>query len=441
MLEKNYNNVISFIFIIGVALRVTLYISSPPNNSYDDHLEVIKIYSETFGSPGAFDCWECYQPPVYYYFSSIVLRFSDVIGVNDYGQWKMVQIINPLLSILMFVSFVLIFKELKVKKKSRLVLLSLLAVLPRDLYTSAMIGNDYLISFLCVLALLLFIKSVKFLYSDNTLQFKINYALLSCIGLLSFFTKQHGLLVMIFPLSVGLIALYRKINVSYVFSILILNLSILGFELYNNVIETDQLMVSNQHHFDYAHKQPPGDVGQVEFLSFRFYSLLKEPFISESTLQSLPTELFARIFFDYEWRYISPKIKGSYYIGLMSYLWGAFWMGLIFYWVVSNFKIPKSNSKVMIYLCSLVLIGLFIMVPFIQTIRFPYFSSMKAMFILPGLIMGILIVAKMIPNLNNKYAILLILGNLLFGFAYIGFIAINIDNSLPDLHGPLWTYP
>ena len=159
MLEKNYNKIISFIFIIGAALRVALYISSPPNNSYDDHLEVINIYSETFESPGAFDCWECYQPPAYYYLSSVVLRFSDAVGMSDYAQWKIVQFINPLFSILMFGFFALIFKELKVKKKSRLVVLSLLAVLPRDLYTSAMIGNDYLISFLCVLALLLFIKS------------------------------------------------------------------------------------------------------------------------------------------------------------------------------------------------------------------------------------------------------------------------------------------
>jgi hypothetical protein len=71
--------------------------------------------------------------------------------------------------------------------------------------------------------------------------------------------------------------------------------------------DTGTFLVSNQHFFDHAKGQMPGSLKQVSFFSFRFISLLKEPFIGDATLYSYWTELFARVWFDYENRYLVPS--------------------------------------------------------------------------------------------------------------------------------------
>src|SRR6056297_3506487 len=104
--EKFYKYLVIGLIILGSILRLTVFWVSPPNNAYDDHLEVINIYAQDFSRPATFQCWECYQPPLYYYTGAIVLNISRAFGSSQTTCWKMVQAINPLLSvILLFIAY------------------------------------------------------------------------------------------------------------------------------------------------------------------------------------------------------------------------------------------------------------------------------------------------------------------------------------------------
>jgi hypothetical protein len=54
----------------GVALRISLAVVTPADRAYDDHYQPVRIILREGRLPSAADCWECYQPPLYYVISA-----------------------------------------------------------------------------------------------------------------------------------------------------------------------------------------------------------------------------------------------------------------------------------------------------------------------------------------------------------------------------------
>jgi hypothetical protein len=447
--ENLYKYLIIAIIFLGGILRLAVFWVSPVNNSYDDHLEVIKIYSESFNRPAPFECWECYQPPFYYYTSAAVYNITESLGVDKGTCWKMVQFINPFLSIFLLIIVYQIFLLFKMPKLSILITLSFVAILPRDIFTSAMIGNDYMLVFFAILSFYLFLKTLFALRNGN--KFLFWFILLILAATLGSITKQHGLLIHLFPISIFLLLCkikYRK-KLFWAIPILILGgLLSISDELWK-FNQTGELLVSNQHFFDYAKNQFPGSLDKVEFFSFRIFELYKEPFISESTSASIFTELFARTFYDYEWRFISPNIPWANKLGFIGYSLGLVWL---FFFIINgfirlrNFKnsLYKINWLTLATNITPILLGfLFILVPFIQTLRYPYFSSMKSMFMLSGLILLLITFGSQIKqgSWTQKFGIFMILINISYGIMLTVSISFYIGISLNHLNGPLWTIP
>jgi hypothetical protein len=91
-----------------------------------------------------------------------------------------------------------------------------------------------------------------------------------------------------------------------------------------------------------------------------------------------------------------------------------------------------------------ILLGLlFMLVPFIQTLRYPYFSSMKSMFMLSGIMLLLITLGNQIKqdSLTQKFGIYMIAMNVIYGILLVVSISIFIETSLNHLHGPLWTIP
>jgi len=212
--------------------------------------------------------------------------------------------------------------------------------------------------------------------------------------------------------------------------------------------QTGHFLVSNQDYYDYAENQFPGSLNAVSFSSFKLNKLLENPFISRETSASLPTEIFARIFFDYEWRFLDPNQYFTYYVGRLGYLLGIIWLLYFsistYFWVRSNYTQHLKSKGELINYISLFLVGiLFMLVPVVQTIRLPYFSSMKAMFIVPGIIiLGALhaTICKNIKAVPNVFYLITIL-NFLYGVVLLVAICLSMGGTLDYLHGPLWPYP
>jgi hypothetical protein len=450
MLKKLLNkSLLGYVLIIGALFRLSLFVVSPPSNSYDDHMEVIKLYAESGERPQPFRCWECYQPPAYYFIGAVVYKLSKSVSDNNLWVWKMVQLINPILSIFVLFLFYKLLLRYNLNDQRGVLYLSFLAVLPRDIFTSSMIGNDYLLVFATAAAIFYYLKILDSLGKNNKISF-------AAFGLHSFFvalgvlSKQHGLLLLILPFSIVLYSIInrRREVLTKLLPILILIILISFSEEYWKYDNTGKLLVSNQDFFNYAQGQFPGSVDLVEFQTFRIMSLFQTPFISDKTAASIFTELFARTFFDYENRFLSPKIPFANQIGRFAYALGAIWMlffiSTIFLAARKYCRKRHNLTYTHFGLIVLSILGfLFVIVPFIQTYRFPYFSSMKSMFMLPGILVLISVHAFATKKVNIplKVSSILVGLNILYGLILIITISIVIGSILNHLNGPQWSFP
>ena len=447
--EKLYKYLLIAIICLGGILRLTVFWVSPPNNSYDDHLEVVNIYAKDFNRPAPFQCWECYQPPLYYYTGAIVYKLTKLFGGTQATCWKMVQAINPFLSIILLLISYKILMLFKQQKTSTIIIISFIIVLPRDIFTSAMLGNDYMLVFFAVLSFYLFLKTVTALNKEERFLGWMSALVLSVI--LGSLTKQHGLILLLFP-GIIFLLLCRKSQrekLSWALPILILGVLLSLSEEAWKFNQTGEFLVSNQHYFEYAKNQFPGSLEKIEFFTFRIFKLYQYPFISNSTSASFFTELFARTFYDYEWRFISPEVPWARTLGYISYTIGLIW-GLFFIFILLSLKKQFLNIKLKINwqtitykVVPLLLAFLYLLVPFIQTLRSPYFSSMKSMFMLPGIIVLLITLGGIIKqnSLAQQLGRFMVVLNILYGVTLVISISVYLGVSVNQLHGPLWPFP
>lgn len=431
------NNYIIITIIVAFILRLTLGLYNPPNNSYDDHLEPVSysINNITFNHE---DCWECYQPPLYYNIVSIIFKVSYSISKDYFLSWKSVQIFNILLSLF---NILIIFSIIKSRISNQLLIavsLSFIAILPRDLYASAMITNDYLLVFLTSLSIMFFLRYLDY----NKLK---DLILLSISIIAATFSKQHGLILLSIP---SFLLVKVLINENNIFDnikkcwkriVLLILVPIIGISgLLRSFFKTGVFMVSNQDFFNYTDGQLPGDISKIDFFSIRLIELFKNPFISNLTLDSYWTELFARFWSDYEWRYFDIYSPFSSVLSSLLLIYG---IVITLFFIIGFFR-KKWNSTFTNFVLLFVLFS-FLFVPLVQTIRYPYFSSMKSQFFLPAISIIVLVFAKLIEtfNLSNIKLKLIIISSLTLGIIHIVFIVSNLDLALPNLSGPLWQFP
>ncbi len=136
-MKKKYTYFILIFFICAILLRISLCWYNPPKNSFDNHFTPIKIILETGNIPAKDDCWQCYQPPVYYYVSAIFSKAFIGIGINIINLPKILQFINCLYAILSIILIYLILNKLKLPDFSKILSFGIICFLPRHIYMSA----------------------------------------------------------------------------------------------------------------------------------------------------------------------------------------------------------------------------------------------------------------------------------------------------------------
>ena len=444
-----YKVLFATILIIGAMFRVSLFFTNPTNNSFDDHLEVINLYTIKLKPPAPSYCWECYQPPIYYALSAAIFKTATTLDASNLEAWKIVQFFNSFLSILVLLICYKLLIKFNISEVKKLLYMSFIAVLPIDLFTSAMVGNDYLLVFTVVASFYFFLRSVDGINRGGVINYQ-NLIFLSLLVIIGSLTKQHGLILLAFPTAILLVVILKQtMNVFKIFLPVYIFLIALSFsnELwkYDN---TGKILVSNQDFYDNAINQFPGSLEKIEFISFKISSLYKNPFLSNETAASLPTEIFARTFFDYEWRFLSPNISAAISVGRIAYTIGVIWViyflvTLVFaLWKRKGFKFELNKNSILV--CTPVIVGLlYFAVPLIQTLRYPYFSSMKATFALPGMIILLILHAGFTRRIQlpNSFSFFFTILNIFFGILLISAIYIYLPLSINQLSGPLWAIP
>lgn len=439
MLSDNTEKfIVTIICCIGFIIRFQVIQSSPPNNSYDDHIEAIDIYRQQYTPPSHSTCWECYQPPLYYTISASIIRN----WATTENTWKLIQYLN----LLLFLGNISLITRLLIKSTlssaSKILLLSIYATLPRDIYTCAMIGNDYLLCSIVCAAAYFYSKLQCNNFSDNKNLF---FCLLCTVCLLAISTKQHGLIIFAYPLiyAVQDFIQKRKVNTQIIAALACLICTWIAISTIN-ASKTGHFMVSNQDYYDYAEDQPPGTIDSINFFTFELTELWKNPHMNESTLNSFGTEIFARIFFDYEPKFTHESCIDFMGIAPYTFLFGIFWTLCLSGILAFKFRslilngIPKDRLPI-----HTIVTALFFMVPLLQTMRYPYFSSMKAVFLLPGIYTLFFSLTQCnVPFFKfEKLKLLLALCTLIFYFCFFHTQLTCTSQCVAENLLPLWLLP
>lgn len=437
------------ILFTGVVLRLAVFSVSPPSNSYDNHLEAVAINMEALKTPirvDPWDCWECYQPPLYYWVASGVAHLSSFI-LNDFGTWKLVQSLSffaSCLTLFLTAAALLLVLPRREHRPALYVCLTLFAVLPRAIYSSAMTTNDAFLEASVAIALVGYLTLSR---RDNQDGLGLILIMVGTLG--GCWVKQSGL-ILIAPLVILLlITIFGwwkpcvTIAKESVIASLVLVLFLAGTDEAWRYSRTGIFLVSNQQYYSHAITQLPGSLSEISFLSLRIRPLLENVFMEEQTLSSFWTELVARFWFDYERRFF-PVNSITLAIGRVAYVFGGF---VTFLTAIATaifvVRKPFNAEKGML----LLLAAGFFATPILQTLRFPYYSSMKAVFALPGLpallcLAGLGIASGLQLRLLALLTKITIAVALLLGFLHIVFlVAFSSEAWLHGLSGPLWPLP
>ncbi|MGH0029571.1 MAG: hypothetical protein ACQGVC_07260 [Myxococcota bacterium] len=423
---------------VAAALRLFLFAVSEPHNAYDDHLEAIAWYATHGSRPAADACWQCYQPPAYYALAAGVLRAAAAASGDNVAAWHGVQLLSVLFSV---ATLVLVWRVLTLAGVGgtlpRVCALAVAAFLPREVYTSVFISNDGMLSFAVGLSTWIFLEIQTRKDPAGTPWLA---ALLASV-VLAAWTKQHGLIAAVLPLAV-VVQERGRVGGGGVALLGVAALLLVALPLHS-LATTGHLLVSNQHYFDWPSVQRPGSLAAASFLDFRIVSLFREPTLHASTIDSFWTQLFAKLWFDYDPKFLVDTAAtrrlaaGWYAVGLLL---GAVW--------ALGFGVALRRWARSPLLALLVLQVAFLGVPLLQSLRFPYYSSMKATFFLPALPVSAVLLGFGFERLGRRPAlravgpVLCVAVALLFAWECVLVQEQIRDAMLASLRGgKLWPYP
>lgn len=388
--------VLALVLTVGALARFGLAGVNPPNNAYDNHLEPVAHYAFELERPAPHECWQCYQPPVYYSLSAVVLTaVYGTTGDSD-AAWEAVQWISALASVGTLILTLMILRlYLPERPLAQAGGLTLLAILPRALYTASSTGNDALLVFFTTAAVYFFAR----LHRDDQPMFAV--AGLGVAAVLAAWTKQSGLVVLALVAFAAVRVSRQRTTASasgWILCALVLVCVLAVADEVWRTYTTGVPLASNQH-FEpraWSEGQFPGHVSWSTFVSFLPGRLLEHPTLDPSTVDSFWTQLFARTWFDFEPRFL-PVSASTEWLAKVLYVTGLFVTIIVAAGAVRLFHSGPASARKLL----LVPLG-FVGATFLQTLRFPYFSSMKALFILPAVSVGSLCFAFGIDSLRTR---------------------------------------
>lgn len=357
-------------------MRLLLFAWSPAINAFDDHKEAVALWAG-LSRPAVDACWQCYQPPAYYVVSAAVLRAAAAVSGDNETAWRAVQLLSVLFSLGMLALGWRILELAGPRAAGpRLCAFAVLVFLPRDVYGAVFLSNDAMLAFAVTLAVWIHLEAAA---RGGGLGW---LAALLLATTLAAWTKQHGLITLLLPPAL-LLALRRgdrPPDTRRGIALLALGLLVAaGDEIYRTAV-TGHLLVSNQHYFDWPSVQRPGSVAATSFFDLRLSSLFRYPWHSDATVDSFWTQVFGRLWFDFDPKFLidTPATRtlaaARYALGLPLSL--AFLLGLGL--ALRRWRgAPERLALVALQLA-------FLAVPVVQTLRLPYWSSMKATFFLPA---------------------------------------------------------
>jgi 4-amino-4-deoxy-L-arabinose transferase-like glycosyltransferase len=299
-----YRYLTRIIFVVALFLRLFLCWENPPDNSFDDHYGPIELILQTGEIPPKDACFQCYQPPVFYYSSAIVAKVLISLGVTDnHVIEKTLQFLNCFYAILTLLVTYLILKRMNLSEWSRLLTFCTICFLPRHIFMSVMHSNDslaYLGISLCVYLLLV------------TINRKLSWPFAGLLGItltLTIFVKYTAFLLLPMvaaPLVTIIIVrstIPRSKSVTAFLLVLLIPLIVLGIYMTSNYRNYGYILPWNDTMVNTSVVQPQDPEG-ISFTSFTPWQYIKEPILIPGQMHSFWTLIYCGMWVDSEPRFI-----------------------------------------------------------------------------------------------------------------------------------------
>jgi 4-amino-4-deoxy-L-arabinose transferase-like glycosyltransferase len=295
--EVYYGRIVWIIFLAGTILRLLLYGASYPANAVDDHFNPIMLIIQSGHIPPLDACWECHQPPLFYYISSVVGRLSLFLGAGNATLRSVLEFLPCLYGILTLPVVYRILKMLPLTDFSRVLAFGLAAFLPRHIYMSALHTNDTFAALMVSVTIYLLLVAL-----DKGLS-PYRLACLAIAISLGVITKHTALVVLPMVTVVFLadfiwkISASRKVTALKFALVVALPLAILASKSVSNQRDYGAIFPLNSEMLDITIDHLPG-ADNISFTDFKPHLAIKSPFISPENVNSFWTNVYGRLWFD-----------------------------------------------------------------------------------------------------------------------------------------------
>ncbi len=313
---------LAFIFLIlAIFLRELLFLANPPLNAFDNHFEPIFLIMKHGVIPAKDACWQCYQPPVFYWISAMIGKLAIKMGATKAQLLKILQFIPCLYGILTVGIIYLILQKVQLSDFSRLFSFGTICFLPRHIYMSAMNSNDTLSYLFVAICIYLLIIAIERKFSSVTL------IALSIATTITIYTKYTSFVVLPILFTVFLLAIKylpavnrKKYMIIFIVTGLI-PLSFLSTSIFYNIENYGTPLPWNLKISDPNAKQPR-DQGGISYFSFKPWESIKDPILGPGELNSFWTLIYSRMWFDMEPKFVylmdSNKSYWKHYYGWLK---------------------------------------------------------------------------------------------------------------------------
>ncbi|MBD78782.1 MAG: hypothetical protein CL840_07670 [Crocinitomicaceae bacterium] len=275
-----------------------LYWFTDASIAFDNHYEPIKLWLDSGTKPGADQCFECYQPPLYYFIFWLLSKTLLALGILWEQQLKVLQFFHLLIGCATLVYAWKFVNRLKVSSRAKYASLAILVFLPRHIYMSVMFSNDSLMYLLMLMSLYYLLR---WLGEKKQWDVVLASLLISCLVL----SKGNGLVILpvVGLMIVGDIIKERKLSIGLKRGFVFLIIPFFVFSVYTwkKYQELGNPFKMNIEILNFPLNQQPGT--KLDYFSFKPWTFVQTPTLTEDNINSFFTVVYARMWVEGEPKY------------------------------------------------------------------------------------------------------------------------------------------
>jgi uncharacterized membrane protein YwzB len=403
------------VFLFAVLLRLVLSIINTESN--DDHVTPVLLFIKNGALPMTNDCWECFQPPLFYLIVGNIARLLSIS--TDIHVFSLIQSINFIASIIILRAIRLTIHKISLAPKPKLVIFAFFAFNPELISLSVLATNDTLAILFGTLILLQLSK-------PDSYKKWISIAVLTILGSI---TKGNFL---VFPIGLSAIVLFKIVVIRpFTLRRLLMLVWVIGvflviafsggyvekFQTYRTPFKTNMNKsappVISGDDTAYVGRKGVNSI-TTSYLSFNIISLLKKPYITNGTVcleahrQSFFTLLFGQysnfLFENHPFKWQTNN-NDSHNISRINYVVHVVILCFVL-WAVFSIVFEKDWSARFVKDATWVqvfLLGAFVV--FVVKYSYDYrdYSTIKLAFIYPVYVGLVSLTSTIIGHLRHKY--------------------------------------